>query len=29
MFDLFWDFDWAVEGGAQVEVEIMGYRPLV
>jgi hypothetical protein len=28
MFYLFWDFDMMVEGGAQVEVEIVGYRPL-
>jgi hypothetical protein len=28
MFDLFWDFDRLVEGGAQVEAEIVGSRPL-
>jgi hypothetical protein len=28
MFDLFWDFDRLVEGGAQVEAEIAGSRPL-
>jgi hypothetical protein len=28
MFDLFWDFDRLVEGGAEVEVEISRYRPL-
>jgi hypothetical protein len=28
MFDLFWDFDRLVEGGAQVEAKIMGSRPL-
>jgi hypothetical protein len=28
MFDLFWDFDKLVEGGAQVEVEIVGSWPL-
>jgi hypothetical protein len=28
MFDHFWDFDRLVEGGAQVEAEIAGSRPL-
>jgi hypothetical protein len=29
MFDLFWDFDRLVEGGAQVETEIAGSRPFL
>jgi hypothetical protein len=28
MFDLFWDFDRLVKGGAQVEANITGSRPL-
>jgi hypothetical protein len=28
MFDLLWDFNRLVEGGVQVEVEIVGSRPL-
>jgi hypothetical protein len=28
MFDLFWDFDRLVEGGAQVKAEITGSQPL-
>jgi hypothetical protein len=29
MFDRFWNFDRLVEGKAQGEAEITGYRPLI